>query len=109
MVEMQVALHDLQWMDHVGCGSGCFCGLLGLWQLDCYKECCLPLSKSTRHISSTTFPSYTLEAFIVYWLDSKGEYILQLFSAIASQDETEVWLKLRTESKRLATQNRKNY
>ena len=81
MVEMQVALHDLQWMDHVGRGSGRFCGLLGVWQLHCYKERCLSLSKSNEHISSTTLPSYTLVEFLVYWLDSKGEYILQLSRA----------------------------
>ena len=51
-MEQQVAFHDLQRMDHVGCWSRCVCGLLGVWQFDRHKECCLSLSNTREFVLS---------------------------------------------------------
>jgi hypothetical protein len=69
-------------MDHVGCWSGCFCGLFGFWKLECYEERCLSLSRQAkqgmrnRHILPSNF-------HVQVWLaGSKGESTLQTIPLI---------------------------
>ena len=50
----------------------------------------LAIEQTNEHISSTTLLSYTLVVSLVYWLDSKGEYIMQHFSAIVLPDQRDM-------------------